>query len=330
MVEPQPKMSIIVPVFNSRAHLKTCLNSIVQAIHEYGNAELILVDNGSTDGSFEILRSDYAEFAKIYQLRDVTISALRNYGARVAAGDFLCFIDSDFLVPQNYLQRVIQLFESVDTDAAGWVWSLPESSHWVEETWQTLHSEDRDRYVPYLPSGNFVIRNKTYDELGGFREDLITGEDAELGVRMTASGVRMYESRALAAVNLGNPKSLRAFFWTNLWHGLGMMGGLSYSWFDKTLLMTLLHLAFTVVGLLNLFYSGTRLRISIAELVLLMSIAPASAVIYRSARRRAMYRPLRSFLLYHVYFAARVSALFKLVYLRFRGRDRPQNISPRR
>lgn len=324
------KISIIIPVFNSRAHLKTCLNSIVQTIHEYRNAELILIDNGSTDGSFEILRSDYADLAKIYQLRDVTISALRNHGARVATGDLLCFIDSDFLVPQNYLQRAIQLFESVDTDAAGWVWDLPESSHWVEKTWWTLHCEDRDRYVPYLPSGNFVIRKKMFDEVGGFREDLITGEDAELGVRLTANGFRMYESRALAAVNLGNPKSLRAFFRTNLWHGLGMMGGLSYSWFDKTLFLTLLHFALTIVGVLNLFDSGIGLRGRIARLVLLTSIAPAIAVIYRGLRRRAMYQPLRSFLLYHVYFAARVSALFKLIYLRFRGRVRPQNISPRR
>jgi glycosyltransferase involved in cell wall biosynthesis len=67
-------LSVIVPILNSRRHLQESLDSIVNAIHQYGNAELILVDNGSTDGSFEIVNRDYGH-ARICQRDDVTVAA---------------------------------------------------------------------------------------------------------------------------------------------------------------------------------------------------------------------------------------------------------------
>ncbi len=60
MAEIKNKFSVVVPVLNSKDHLRGCLDSIQAAMERYGNAELIVLDNGSDDGSYEILCEEYA------------------------------------------------------------------------------------------------------------------------------------------------------------------------------------------------------------------------------------------------------------------------------
>ena len=134
------KISVIVPVFNSKEYLRTCLESVTAAINEYGAAELILIDNGSTDGSYEILLSDYKNAAQVCQIKGVTISALRNHGARLAQGEYLSFIDSDCVIPKHYFHSAMAVFTSREADAAGCYYSLPETPCWIEETWENLRA----------------------------------------------------------------------------------------------------------------------------------------------------------------------------------------------
>jgi glycosyltransferase involved in cell wall biosynthesis len=327
---PTPKISVIIPVFNSKKYLRTCLESVTAAINKYGAAELILVDNGSTDGSYEILLSDYRNIARIHQIGGVTISALRNLGARLAQGEYLSFIDSDCVIPKDYFHSAMAVFSTRKADAAGCYYSLPEAPSWIEETWDNINRRGVNTYVPYLFSGNLLIKKSVFEKVGGFNEELITGEDAELGLRLNASGFKIFATPDITAVHLGNPKTLGQFFRKHTWHGLGMFGSLKVSWKDKPLLATFTHLFFTTLGLMNVFVPWVTLSIRIAALLLLSVSVPAVAVAYRAAKRGGTYRPLRSVLLYHIYFSARVWALFKLVIYRTRGHVRPQNAYPRR
>jgi len=82
-----PRISIIIPVFNSMRYLGRSLPSVVEAMEDFRDTELILVDNGSTDGSYEVLQSEYGGRANVLQIKGVTIATLRNHGARVARGE---------------------------------------------------------------------------------------------------------------------------------------------------------------------------------------------------------------------------------------------------
>ncbi len=89
------RFSIIVPVYNVKPYLRQCIDSVLH--QTYGNFELILVDDGSTDGSGEICD----QYAK-EDLRTVVLhqenggpSKARNMGIKIAAGDYLVFLDSD-------------------------------------------------------------------------------------------------------------------------------------------------------------------------------------------------------------------------------------------
>ena len=306
------KISVIIPVFNSMATLRPCLESVVTAIEHYGNAELIVLDNGSSDGSYEWLLRTYGRAARIEQIPGVSISALRNRGAAQAGGEYLSFIDSDCVVPADYFQAAMQVFRSIAADAAGCEYELPSSPTWLEETWHHLHWRPADGYVPYLYSGNLLMHRAVFEGVGGFDEGLLTGEDAELGLKTTRAGYRIYRSHQIPAVHLGNPKNLGAFFRKQVWHSLGMFGSLSISALDKPLLLTFVHVALVLLGIAGLLWAPCGLWLRLAGFLLVTSLAPLATVLHRSVQRGGLYRPFRSLLLYHVYFAARAYALLLL------------------
>ncbi len=324
------KISVIIPVYNAKKYLRTCLDSVLAAIDAYGNAELVLVDNGSTDGSYEILKSEYAARPRIYQLKGVTISALRNHGARVTQGDYLSFIDSDCVIPRDYFQRAAKIFEGVQAEATGCYYSLPAFPSWIEETWHGINWRPVDTFVPYLFSGNFIIKRSAFEKVGGFNEKLITGEDAEIGLRLNVAGFRIYASHEVVAVHLGNAKTLGEFFSKHTWHALGMFGGLKWTWGDRPLIMTFFHVVLTALGVTNILLPWTGIVSRIGVFVLLTGSVTIATVAYRSIKKGKTFRPLRCVFLYYVYYWARVWALFKLIGFHGRGRLRPSDLHPER
>ena len=90
------RLSIIIPVYNSKKYLKVCLNSICKEVRK--NVEVIIINDCSTDGSIKICKN----FAKKYNFirlinlkKNKGVAYCRNTGIRIAAGDYISFVDSD-------------------------------------------------------------------------------------------------------------------------------------------------------------------------------------------------------------------------------------------
>jgi glycosyltransferase involved in cell wall biosynthesis len=303
------KFSVIVPVFNSRRHLKVSLDSVVGAVEHYGNAELIVLDNGSTDGSYEILQTEYCH-AKVLSVPGLTIAALRNRGAEQAEGEYLAFIDSDCLVPANYFDQALGVFNSVTAAATGSTCELPDTATWIERSWNALHVRRKDGYVNYLNSGNLVVKSAAFREVGGFNSTLVTGEDAELANRLTRAGLGIYESHRVRAIHLGIPRSLGQFVRRQAWYGQGTFGDLR-RW--KPLTTILLYLVFVVIGLLNLYFSPGPVVVRLGIFVLLFNLIPALAVGYRFSQRGQLISPLPSLILYHCFYFGRLCGLARVI-----------------
>jgi len=325
-VERRARISVIVPVLNSMASLKPCLDAIVAAMESYREAELILVDNGSTDGSYETMVNDYGQLATVVRLPHVTISALRNHGARLATGEYLSFIDSDCLIRPDYFHRAMNVFADVNPEAAGCDYERPQPAPWVEETWHLLHWRPKDEYVNYLLTGNLLVRKSVFDKIGGFDESLVTGEDSEFGVRLNASGGRLYRSRDILAVHLGNPRTVRAFWRKQLWHSHGMFGSVNIDWLDRPLLMTFAHLALLFAGVAIFPWLPGPIVLRVLASAIALTMVPAMSVAYRFRQRGAVCRPLRCLFLYELFFGARVFALFQFMARRpaASGRERAE------
>ena len=98
----QPKISIIVPIYNTAKYLPACLDSIVN--QTYQNLEVILVDDGSTDNS-GVIANDYAKKdhrIKIIHQKNSGQSAARNAGLAKATGKYIGFVDSDDQITRLY------------------------------------------------------------------------------------------------------------------------------------------------------------------------------------------------------------------------------------
>lgn len=106
-----PLISVIVPVYNVKNYLPECLDSLKN--QTYKNLEILLIDDGSTDGSATLLDAYKAvdPRAKVFHIKNGGLSAARNFGLDKAKGSYVTFLDSDdFLAPDAvaYLYKLIE------------------------------------------------------------------------------------------------------------------------------------------------------------------------------------------------------------------------------
>ena len=101
-------VSIIVPVYNAELYLEECINSILE--QTYKNLEIILIDDGSTDNSFEIMKQ-YSENDSRVQSFSISNSGpgkCRNVGLDIFSGDFVMFVDSDDRICRDLVEILLE------------------------------------------------------------------------------------------------------------------------------------------------------------------------------------------------------------------------------
>lgn len=106
-----PKISVIVPVYNVEPYLTECIDSILA--QTYRDFELILVDDGSTDGCHAICDAygEKHDFVKVIHQSNKGLSAARNAGIDASKGEYLTFIDSDDMIKKDYLEKLLMPLE---------------------------------------------------------------------------------------------------------------------------------------------------------------------------------------------------------------------------
>lgn len=111
-------VSLVVPVFNTEAHLDNCLKSLVR--QSYENIEVLLVDDGSTDSSRGICDEWAArdKRVKVFHKDNGGLSDARNYGIEKAAGNWIAFVDSDDYLSKNAITCLVAAKDECDADIA--------------------------------------------------------------------------------------------------------------------------------------------------------------------------------------------------------------------
>lgn len=109
MLNKDPLVSIVVPVYNVEAYLQRCVTSILT--QTYKNIEIILVDDGSTDGSGEIcerIKEKESNIVVVHQ-KNGGLSAARNTGINIAKGQYIAFVDSDDFIKEDLIEYLFDL-----------------------------------------------------------------------------------------------------------------------------------------------------------------------------------------------------------------------------
>lgn len=112
------KISVIVPVYMSEAYLEKCLDSILQ--QTYQNLEVILINDGSTDGSAAICQRYKNQDArvKVYHKPNGGVASSRNRALEAVTGDYIVFVDNDDWLELDHIQSLYDLLKKTDADIA--------------------------------------------------------------------------------------------------------------------------------------------------------------------------------------------------------------------
>lgn len=112
------KVSVIIPVYNAAKYLRACLDSVVR--QSYSNLEIILVDDGSTDGSGAICQEYHEKDPRVRVLREKNsgVGASTNAGLAMATGDYILFVDDDDLLNGRQIELLHNLLEKSQADIA--------------------------------------------------------------------------------------------------------------------------------------------------------------------------------------------------------------------
>ena len=203
-------ISFVIPVRNEEKNIASCIDSIIESCIGY-EYEIIVVDNGSTDRTKDILKNYNC---LVIDMPDVTVSQLRNTGSLRAKYEFLGFVDADVLISKQWCEVACgYLGRNDDVVCLGGYVDIPCDATWVEKTWH-LKQEFRPaiKAVEWVSSMNMVVRKDSFIAIGGFDQDLITCEDVNLCKRLAVKGKIVYVER-LKCVHKGEAKTLKQFFY---------------------------------------------------------------------------------------------------------------------
>jgi glycosyltransferase involved in cell wall biosynthesis len=192
----EPKVSVIIPTFNASLTIIDCLDSVFS--QTYKNFEVIVVDNGSNDQTLDRL-AQYRERLEIRKSSITGSGPTRNFGAGVASGKYLAFLDADDCWKPSKLTRQVEVYEHslipnliVGTYAnfIGGKRKIIGSSPRSSDDWEAMYELKRNGTMP-APLSTWLIRKDLFEEIGGFDPDYIFSQDLEFLTRAANNGVEI-------------------------------------------------------------------------------------------------------------------------------------------
>lgn len=232
------KASIIILSYNTEELLKRCLRSIFRHIKE--GVEVIIVDNASSDGSIDMVKTDFPQVRLIENKKNAGFAAGCNIGAKQAKGEFLFFLNSDTEFIENTPQRLLRVFER-HTDAAivggmmenldgtlqrsyGAFYSLPNVFIMLfggDAAELKRFKNNAIHKVDWVNGGCMLIKRDVFEKLDGFDEHFFMYvEDMELCYRAHLKGMNSYVDPSSIIKHVGQGSSNKTFAIVSIYKGL--------------------------------------------------------------------------------------------------------------
>ena len=315
MMDQQPYISVIVPVFNGERFLNRCLEAVTAS--SYKSYEVIVVDDCSTDKSVEISRQHGATVLRMPHQSGP--AGARNLGAREARGEILLFVDADVVVKPDTVERVGADFVNHPQIAAvfGSYDDEPAEKNFISQYknlfHRFVHQQSSSEAVTFW-AGCGAVRRDVFLAVDGFNAERYPRpaiEDIELGYRLCAAGHRILLDKQLQAKHLKRwtLKSMlhadifcRAIPWSTLiLESQGMVNDLNLQTSDRVS-AGLLGVSLTILP-----FSIIKPQLLLLVVALLATILLLNHKLYRFFfQRKGLWFAVRAFpfhLLYYLYSA---------------------------
>jgi glycosyltransferase involved in cell wall biosynthesis len=207
--------SVVIPTYNRKPILEKCLRALeVQKLSDAHSYEVVLVDDGSTDGTLEWLETHKDEFphVKSFEQDHQGPSAARNLGVEKANGDTIIFIDSDLVVLESFLQShadaLMQGQKELGHDKFFTYGAVINTANFSNPTAEPYKITDFS--AAFFATGNVAIAKHWLEKAGLFDTSfqLYGWEDLELGVRLKKLGLKLIKCPAAVGYHWHPPFSL--------------------------------------------------------------------------------------------------------------------------
>ncbi len=185
-----PTVSVISPVYNAGGALGRLVRSLHDQTYDRGRIEVILVDNNSTDGSWEWI-ADRTDVIGMRQMAFQTPGATRNVGIERATGEIIALIDADCWAHPRWLEQGIAcLLDDGHDRVAGRVDFVFSPRPNIHEVFDSGVNFQQREFVDqeWSGTGNLFFRRELIAEVGALDPTLRSAEDCEFGLRASARG----------------------------------------------------------------------------------------------------------------------------------------------
>ncbi|MFV0572256.1 MAG: glycosyltransferase family 2 protein [Xanthomarina gelatinilytica] len=200
--------SIIIPLYNKEAYIKNTLKSVLNQV--YVNFEILVINDGSTDKSLEVINSLKDPRIKVYSKDNEGVSAARNFGIKHAIGKYVAFLDADDLWDSkflNHISNLILLFpsENIFTTALKIrtrKTTYPANYNYLPREKPIIITDFFSASMdhPILSGSSCVIKKKCLEKIGLFNTTLKTGEDTDFWIRIGVLHKIVFSTKVLVTV----------------------------------------------------------------------------------------------------------------------------------
>ena len=185
-----PLISVIIPVFNGEKTIQDTIQSVLnQTVTDF---EIIVINDGSTDGTLEIIQKITDTRLKVFSYPNANQAASRNRGLEKATSQYIAFLDADDLWTPDKLESQMDALERYPNAALAYSWT-----NCIDESDQFLHSGTRANFsgnvyqtlllADFISNGsNALVRKQALDEVGNFNVLLPPAEDWDLWLRLAS------------------------------------------------------------------------------------------------------------------------------------------------
>lgn len=225
--DPEPTISVIIPAYNCDRYIAQAVDSVLQ--QESCSYEIIVIDDGSTDSTEQVLES-YGDLLRYIKQENQGVAAARNHGIEIAHGSFVAFLDADdYFLPQKLARQAEILTKRPDLGIihSGWQRVDYQGNKLLDVCpWEQIPELDLEnwlRWKPVLPSA-MMFRREWLQYVGGFDARFPPAEDTNLVLKLALKGCKTawlrqitvcYRQHESSAMHKGLPQARSLMAVTN-------------------------------------------------------------------------------------------------------------------
>jgi glycosyltransferase involved in cell wall biosynthesis len=186
------KVSVIIPLYNSEPTLIRCIDSVLD--QDYGNVEVVVVDDGSDDRSLEVAQTYSSKNVLVFSQENKGACAARNFGINRSTGYYLKFLDSDDFLEPNTLAREVLVAEACGPQFIPYGFNkvLNDDKFYVKKSKVGADHQSVDLINSNLTITLPLHRKSVIDDIGRFDESLQFRQEWDLHLRLVDAGYKFH------------------------------------------------------------------------------------------------------------------------------------------